>query len=353
MVELPFLEQARQFWALTVTHALVMFPYVTLPPFLLSPLLQTFAQGAAGRRVLERPNGSPWRALWLGICSPPGRGKIFREAEGLFAAGVSPSNVLAYLIAAHSLLAYFVFLVAALNGPQPVLGLALSALVCVVLLRFLLRGIPAHEWQEARALAPSVLPLREGTTRSGGVSGLVRNFLGDLASLWWPLVLGTALGAVIATWGLAEVFFSIPGGEGVAGQVFSAGAGLLLSYVSGVPPVGNVYPAAWLWKAEFFTYAGLMAFYLGVLVTPFALPRYAEIFGRRLAWKVAWRLGLVVVVSSLLVTAFWYGLDSALHAAGFAEPIEALIDSEVKPSPIPWFHRLFWAEPGMHGMHGM
>lgn len=350
MPEATFLDQVRQFWALTLTHALAMFPYVTIPPFLISPLLQTFARDRARRRVLERSNGSPWRAVWLGMCSPPGRGKIFREAEGLLASGVSPLNVLAYLVGAHSLLAYFVFLIAALNGPQPVLGLAMSALVCIVLLSFLLRAIPAHEWRAAMGRGLSVARSTQGTTSSSGVPRFMRNLLGDLASLSWPLVLGTALGAVIAAWGLTELFFAVPGAEGVAGQVLSAGAAVLLSYVSGVPPVGNVYPAAWLWKAEFFTYAGLMAFYLGVLVTPFALPRYADLFGRRLAWKVAWRLGLVVVVSSLLVTAFWYGLDWALHASGFAEPIEALIDSEVKPSPIPWFHRLFWSEHGMPGM---
>lgn len=351
MPESGFLEQVRQFWALTVTHALVMFPYVTIPPFLISPLLQAFAREGARRRVLEKPNGGPWRAVWLGICSPPGRRKIFQEAEGLFATGVAPANVVAYLISAHSLLVYFVFLIAALNGPQPVLGLALGALVCIGLLRFLLGRIPMREWEEARALALGAAPWGGESPKTPRVQAALRNFLGDLSSLWWPLLLGTALGAVIAAWGLSDLFFSVSGVGDVAANVLSAGLGLLLSYVSGVPPVGNVYPAAWLWKAEFFTYAGLMAFYLGVLVTPFALPRYAELFGRELGWKVVRRLIAAILVSALAVTAFWYALDWVLHAAGLAGPIESLIDSEIKPSPIPWFHTLFWG--GEHAMPGM
>lgn len=128
--------------------------------------------------------------------------------------------------------------------------------------------------------------------------------------------------------------------------MLSAAVGVLLAYVSGVPPVGNVYPAAFLWKAEFLTYAGLMTFYLGVLVTPFALPRYADLFGRALAWKVARRILISILLSALVVTAFWYALDAALHAVGLGEPIERIIDSTIEPNNVPWFHKLFWPERG-------
>lgn len=344
MPEGTFLEQVRQFWALTLTHALVMFPYITIPPFLISPLLQTFAQDGARRRLLEKSDSGFWSAVWLGICSPPGRSKIFREAAGLLAAGVSPSAVIAYLISAHSLLVYFAFLIAALNGPQPVLGLALGALLSMGLLRWVLGRMGAEAWDAPRREARGVHVEAGDPSAPGVVHRLLKTFLGDLASLWWPLVLGSFLGAVVAAWGLTDVFFSIQGSHGVFEQIGSTVVGLLLAYVSGVPPVGNVYLAGWLWKAEFFTYAGLMAFYLGVLVTPFALPRYAELFGRELGWKVVRRIAAVVLVSALAVTAFWYGLDAILHAVGLAEPIESLMDSTIEPSAVPWFHTLFWAE---------
>ncbi len=54
-------------------------------------------------------------------------------------------------------------------------------------------------------------------------------------------------------------------------------------------------------------------------------------------------------LSALAVTAFCYGLDWLLHLVGLGEPIEALIDSTVRPSPIPWFHTLLWVEGGHPG----
>lgn len=339
------LEQAAQFWALTLTHALVMFPYVTLPPFAISPLLQAFGRAAARRRLVERP-AAFWRAVWLGICSPPGRGKIFAEARSLLGAGVSPFAVVTFIVAAHSLLVYFAFLIAALNGPQPVLGLAFGALLSAAILKALLARIPAEAWTPARERAAATPVAQSGAGNPGRARAVAKALLGDLASVSWPLVLGSGLGALVAAWGLSESFFSIQGSHGALAQALNAGAGLLLASVSGVPPVGNVYLAAWLWKAEFFTYAGLMAFYLGVLITPFAIPRYTGLFGRALGWKVVRSVAAAVVISALAVTACWYGLDWSLHLVGLGEPIEALIDSTVRPNPVPWFHTLFWAPAG-------
>ncbi len=337
-----FAEQVRDFLGLTVTHAVVMFPYLTIPPFFISPLLQAIGRDAARGRLLQNPDGSWWRAVWLGVCSPPGRSKVFREAQGLLAAGVSPANVIAYLVAAHSLVVYMPLLIVALSGPQPVIGLALAALLTIFVMRYTLRGIRGAEWDKARLLLRGFTPGAATSASPGWVGAAARNLAGDIASVWWPLVLGATLGAVVAAWGLSDAFVSVQGNNGVGPQVVSAFAGLLLAYVSGVPPVGNAYLGAWLWKAEFFGYAGLMAFYLGVLITPFALPRYAELFGRELGWRIVQRLALAILAAALAVTAFWYALDWVFHAVGLGAPIESLIDSTIKPTPIPWFHTLFW-----------
>lgn len=339
---MDFAEQVRDFLGLTVTHAVVMFPYLTIPPFFISPLLQAVGRDTARRRLLQNPDGSWWRAVWLGICSPPGRSKVFQEAQGLLAAGVSPANVMSYLVAAHSLVVYMPLLIVALSGPQPVIGLALAALLSIFVMKYALRGIRDTEWEKARALVRGLTPAAATRASPGWVGAAARNLMGDIASVWWPLVLGATLGAVVAAWGLSDAFFSVQGDNGAGPQVVSALAGLLLAYVSGVPPVGNVYLGAWLWKAEFFGYAGLMAFYLGVLVTPFAVPRYAELFGRELGWRIVQRLLLSILAAALAVTAFWYALDWVFHAVGLGAPIESLIDSTIKPSPVLWFHTLFW-----------
>ncbi len=339
---MPFAEQVWQFLGLSVAHAAVMFPYLTLPPLLISPVLQAVGRDPARARLLENPGGSWWRAVWLGICSPPSRSRVFREAQGLLAAGVSPANVLVYLVAAHSLIVYVPLLLVALSGPQPVIGLGLAALACMQMVRCALRGIGAVERENAKALPLGWRSPEASSPNPGWVRRAARNLSGDIGSLWWPLLLGATLGAVVAVWGLSDAFFSIHVDNGVGSQVVSALVGLLLAYVAGVPPVGNLYLGAWLWKTEFFGYAGLMAFYLGVLVTPFALPRYTELSGRELGWKIVQRLVVSILAAALIVTAFWYALDWLLHAVGLGAPIEALMDSRIKPTPIPWFHTLFW-----------
>ncbi len=65
-----------------------------------------------------------------------------------------------------------------------------------------------------------------------------------------------------------------------------AGIGFFLAYVTGAPLVGNALIAAGLWKAQFLTYAGLSAFYMGTMINPFVLPRYYSLLGVELARKV-------------------------------------------------------------------
>ncbi|MGQ0702246.1 MAG: hypothetical protein ACT4PM_03835, partial [Gemmatimonadales bacterium] len=79
------------------------------------------------------------------------------------------------------------------------------------------------------------------------------------------------------------------------------------------------------------------------LVTPFALPRYTNLFGPRLARQVLPRLVLAILGAVLVVTALWYALDAGLHAVGLGVPIEGLLGSTIEPSAVPWFHRLFWS----------
>ena len=128
--------------------------------------------------------------------------------------------------------------------------------------------------------------------------------------------------------------------------------GLLLAYVTGAPLVGNALFAAGLWKAEFITYSGLSAFYLGTLVMPFVLPRYFALLGVELGRKVVVWLVVALLAGALVATAWWWGLDWLAGTVGLRELIETLIHSTLRPNDVPWFHH--WFQPsGMSGIPGM
>ncbi len=348
-----FSQLALQIGKLTVVHLTVMFWYLTLAPFLISPFLQVLFRD--GRRTkllhsLDRGQRSVLAAAVLGFCSPPGRSKSFADAQRLFAEGVSPLAVLTYLVSTHSLLVYFVFLIPAMNGPQPLLGLGLGGVIVVVFLAVYTRTIPAEEWEAARdrlaATEPAETPARNRWLASA------QHLYGDVRSLGWPLLYGLALGALVAAWGLGSGFFSIAGDRGAIAQLGNAVAGVTMAAAFMVPSVGNVLVGGWLWKAEFFTYSGLMAFYMGVLTKPFAYREYRRLFGRRLGRRVYGAMALSIIVSAGAITSFWYGIDGLAGAIGVREWAEGVLGSTIRPSAVPWFHTLF--QGGEHaGMSGM
>ena len=128
-------------------------------------------------------------------------------------------------------------------------------------------------------------------------------------------------------------------------QLGNAAVGLLLAWMTGAPLVGNALFAAGLWKAEFLTYAGLSAFYLGTLVMPFAFPRYLVLFGVELGRRVLIWLVVAILAGALAATAWWWGLDWLAGLVGLREWFEAFTASTLRPNDVPWFHH--WFAPGI------
>ncbi len=125
----------------------------------------------------------------------------------------------------------------------------------------------------------------------------------------------------------------------------NAAVGLLLAWVPGAPLVGNALFAAGLWKAEFVTYAGLSAFYLGTLVMPFAFARYLALFGVELGRRVLGWLLVAILAGALAATAWWWWLDWLAGIVGVREWFEAFTASTLRPNDVPWFHQ--WFAPGI------
>jgi hypothetical protein len=335
-------------------HFLFMFWWIWALAVLLTSLGESFWVEGRRRRLLERP-ADGWRTVWLavqlGALSPPSRGRIFRQARELLARRVSPLGVMAYVVSAQSLLLWLLLFIVELDGPQPVLGLAVAVAVALAVLAFGLARTPAELWDAARGdAAREFSPASERGSGPIGRGGpvwlrLPMSALGQVYSLWWPMLVGLAGVGFFLALGQSSGYFSLQGTRGPLIQVGNVGAGLLVAYVTGAPLVGHALIAAGLWKADFVTYAGLSAFYMGTMVTPFVIPRYYDLLGVALAKRVLVWLVAAILVGALAATAWWWGLDWFAGVLGVRDWFEAFTASTLRPNNVPWFHH--WFAPGL------
>ena len=349
----PFLDQAL-LWARRVfLHTAFLFWWIWLAAVALTAVSESWWLEGRRRRLLERPDdglATVWRAVQLGLLSPPSRRRIFGQARELLAEGVSRAGVLAYLVSAQSVLLWMLLFIVELDGPQPAVGQLVAVGGVLAVLCPAAARMPDRPWAEARRRARNALD-REASAASPllrtGPAWLrpLKSVAGQALSLWWPLTVGFLGAGLFLALGLSDAFVSLQGGKGPLVQAGNAVVGLVLAYVTGAPMIGNALVAAALWKAHFLTYAGLAAFYLGTLVMPFALPRYLEVFGGRLGMRIlAWLAG-AVLVGALAATAWWSGLHGLAGLLGLQDAFHALTDSTLAPNPVPWFHH--WFAPGL------
>ncbi len=348
----PFIDSVLHWASLSGRHFTIMFWWLWVAAVAATALSESFLVEGRRRRLLDHPDDG-WRTVWLaalfGVLSPPSRGRIFRQAKELLARGVSPAGVMAYLVTAQSLLIWLLFLIVGLNGPQPVVGLVVAVVAVVTVLVYGLRRTPERLWEQARQSSlkeyseaerrpPIVLPGPVWARPALSVAG-------QAYSLWWPMLFGLLGVGFFLALGQSPGYLSLQGTKGPLVQLGNAGAGLLLAWVTGAPLVGNALFAAGLWKAEFVTYAGLSAFFLGTLVMPFVLPRYYTLLGVQLAKQVLGWLVAAILIGALVATTWWWGLDWLAGLVGLREWFEAFTASTLRPNDVPWFHH--WFAPGL------
>ncbi|MFQ5705328.1 MAG: hypothetical protein ACE5HT_15080 [Gemmatimonadales bacterium] len=350
----PFIESTIHWATVTGGHFILMLWWIWAGAVVATVLSEAFVFDRWRARVLAaRDDGrrTVVLAAVLGILSPPSRRRIFRQARELLASGVSRGGVMAYLVSAQALFLWFVFFIVELDGPQPVVGQFVAVAVALVVLMYGLKRTPESLWESARRDA--VREMEVGTqappiARRGPVLVRIGMSLGhQIYSLWWPLLFGLLGVGFFLALGQSPGYLSLQGTKGPLVQVGNGIVGLLLAYVTGAPLVGNTLFAAGLWKAEFVTYAGLSAFYLGTLVMPFTLHRYFALLGVELGKKVLVWLVIAILVGALAATAWWWGLHWTLGVTGLRDWFEGFTHSTMRPNDVPWFHHWFQSMPPM------
>jgi hypothetical protein len=343
----PFIESVIQWATLTGGHFILMFWWIWGAAVVLTAVSESFLIRGRLHSLLEHPDdgwSTVWRAIVLGVISPPSRSRMFGQAKELLSHGVSPAGVMTYLVSAQTLFLWLLVFIIELDGPQLVIGQVVAVAATLAVLLHGLQRTPERLWSTARenAARDSDGTIKAPIARGGPVWARVpMSVAGQGLSLWWPVVFGLLGVGFFLALGQSSAYVSLQGSKGPIVQVGNAVVGLLLAFVTGAPLVGNALFAAGLWKPEFITYAGLSAFFLGTMVMPFVLPRYVQLLGADLSKQVVAWLVVALLTGALVATAWWWGLDWLAGTVGLRELIEGWIGSTLRPNDVPWFHQWF------------
>lgn len=350
----PFIDSILQWATVSGRHFVIMLWWVWASAVALTVVSESWLFDVWRRRLLAEPDHG-WRTIWqaglLGVLSPPSRRRVFRQAGELLAHGVTPAGVMAYLVAGQTLFLWLLFFIVELDGPQPAAGQFVAVAAALAVLIVGVRRMPDRLWESARATArergstdPNVTPIAR---RGPWWNRIARSLGGQVYSLWWPVLFGLLGVGFFLALGQSPGYLSLQGTRGPLVQLGNGLVGVMVAYVTSAPLVGNALWAAGLWKAEFVTYAGLSAFYLGTMVMPFALPRYFALLGVELSRRVLIWLVVAILVGALVATAWWWGLDWMAGITGLRDWFEAFSHSTLRPNDVPWFHHWFQPMSGM------
>lgn len=213
-----------------------------------------------------------------------------RSIESSLRAAANPRAAVALLAVSHALTVHCWILLGPLLGKDfllsHVLGVLLFGIVAAGLARAMGIGAPRTGTRAPRPF----LAL--------GLLAALRNLA--------LIVLGLALGGLVAAWGLSPWRWA-PADLGTAGwqtQILNGGIGVALA-LSGVPPVANLFFGTYLWKTGL-AQAGIVAFFCAAPAAPTRWRLYTRAFGR----SGAVRLVVAVLVAALaagLATAWLFG----------------------------------------------
>ena len=305
-------------------HVFRMMYWVWVPGLLMWGLLALKAHNPLRRRTLEaqEPLHAVVAALGMGATHSPRRSTALATAGELLRAGAAPATVMAYLIATHTMVVYYIAFLTLLLGIEFAAGQVVGALFMTALMAITCRYvIPSELWEAARQQGRTASNPYSGNPADTAIGGrlhasglavpieggwveLVRILGREVRFFLGPLIIGVLLGGFILAGGLepwwVEGAYLLGGGW--AADVLNALAAPFIAALVWLGPVANLPVASNLFKSSALTYPGLVAFLLASVIHPRNIIFYRKTFGLRLSWYLVGAFFSSTVLSGLLVT---------------------------------------------------
>ena len=248
-------------------------------------------------------------AAGLGFTTSPGRQAIERNFSRLVAVKAPPTTLATYLICSHGLTVYYLLMLGPLLGKDVLLSHILGGVTIIIVAGLCFRPVFRKTFRISELvvdvdLAPP--PLR--------LARIVRVVRSELRAVGLLSFYGLLLGGVIAAWGLSPwhiapaAFF----GGGLAAQGINTILGLVVSFLTWMSPVANLFVGTYVWKVGI-AHAGLVSFFFGNLISWPRVRLYQRTLGHSQGTVFALVLALAAIAAGLLVAFFFHFTGLSIH----------------------------------------
>ncbi len=347
------LVRATATWAWDyIQHVVLMFYWFWIPAVLVvgalsvryRPLLESITLKA------QRGPAAFWASVGWGVTSGAGRRTGVETAERLWADGLPDHVVLAFLVASQNLVLYSLVLLTVLIGVEFGLGVLLSGLAMMGLVRLaapersprLDRPRPREEGIRVQATPETWRALLTSARGWGHIMRAVGGYVRDVGpSLLGGLILGALILAVDTAgfW----IFPKWMGDESVAASAADAVLAPLVSIALFLAPGGNLIVVSSIWKTWTLTYAGLISFVLVGVLNPLTIRTLLRHYGTAHGWRLVLTLYIAAALSGLIVAGSFAALGIEVTHVPW---LRALVDRLMMIFP----GTMLGAPGGMRGM---
>jgi uncharacterized membrane protein YraQ (UPF0718 family) len=325
-------------WAY-IQHIVLMFYWMWLPAVFGAAILSARYRLSLREIALKRQTETAGllAAVGWGMTSGVGRRHALATVEQLWARGVSPPVVLAYLVSSHNLGLYLLLLFTVLIGLEFGLGLFLGGLVMIGLIRLFApllapeRGDRGNSKVEERSSIEAGVLLLSWHALLGsrrGWGAILREAARPLRHLSGSLLGGLLLAALVLAMDNHGYWFFPKwlGDEGLGPALAGAFLAPFLSVVLFLSPGGNFFVASSIWKTWTLAYPGVLSFVLMSLLNPLTVHGLLRHSDRRRGLLLVLALYLAAALSGLVVTGLLtlLGLE-VTHVPWFRDLVDRII----------------------------
>jgi len=296
-------------WA--TLHYIVFYRFAIGFAFLCSVLLQFFLPAERWLRAIHGRSGPlpVLAAAGLGFTTSPSRQAIKSNFSHLVAVKAPLTALVAYLICGHGLTVYYLLMLGPLLGKDVLLSHILGGVTIFIVASLspsVIFGKTSWTSELARDVDFTPPPLR--------LSRITRVIESELRAVGLLSLYGLLLGGVIAAWGLSpwHVAPAALFGGGLTAQGINSILGLVVSFLTWMSPVANLFVGTYAWKVGI-AHAGLVSFFFGSLISWPRVRLYQRTLGHRQGTVFALVLALAAIAAGLFVALFFHFTGLSIH----------------------------------------